>query len=75
MAWALDPPEPQILQGMVMGQDVVKSSKGKGEDLWRNIVLRENFFNIYILPTVDTSIITTRAFLSFARGYRLRISY
>lgn len=75
MAWALDPPEPQILQGMVMGQDAVKSSKGKGEDLWRNIVLRENFFNIYILPTVDTSIITTRAFLSFARGYRLRISY
>lgn len=75
MAWALDPPEPQILQGMVMGQDVVKSSKGKGEDLWRNIVLRENFFNIYILPTVDRSIITTRTFLSFARGYRLRISY
>lgn len=29
---------------------------------------REFFFNIYILTTVDTYIITTLAFLSFAKG-------
>lgn len=69
MAWALDHTEPQIPQGMVIGQDAIKSSKGEGEDLWRNIVLKESFFlNIYILTTVDTYIITTLAFLSFAKG-------
>lgn len=44
VAWALDHTEPQIPQGMVIGQDAIKSSKGEGEDLWRNIVLKESFF-------------------------------
>lgn len=67
MAWALDRTGPQIPQGMVIGHDAIKSSKGEGEDLWRNIVLRV-FFNIYILTTVDTYILTTLAFLSFVKG-------